>query len=79
MGDENGQRRRKIRRENGGREDIWREGAKGNEAERKTESENTAGEEYRVECNLVETTYFLRLTTNMTHQSAKRTRKDQQK
>lgn len=60
-------------------EKIWTVGARGNEAERKTESENTAGGEYRAECNQVETTSFLCLTTYMNHQSAKRTRKDQQK
>lgn len=56
-------------------EKIWTEGAKGNEAERKAESENTAGggEQGGV------TTSFLRLTTYTNHQSAKRTRKDQQK
>lgn len=60
-------------------EKIWTEGAKGNEAERKTESESRAGGEDRAACNQVETTSFLRLTTYITHQSAKRTRKDQQK
>lgn len=60
-------------------EKIWAEGAKGNEAERTTERENTAGGKSRVECNQVETTSFLPLTTYMNHQSAKRTRKDQQK
>lgn len=47
--------------------------------ERKTERENIAVGEHRAECNQVETTSFLRLTTYMNHQSAKRTRKDQQK
>lgn len=85
-----GQRRGRIRRENVGErrqmeadrmreEKTWTEGAKGNEAESKTESESTAGGEYRAECIQVEPTSFLRLTTDMNHQSAKRTRKDQQK
>lgn len=60
------------------KEKIWTKRAKGNEAERKTERENTAGGESRVECNHIETTSFLRLTTYVNHQSAKRTRKDQQ-
>ena len=61
-----------------GEEKIWTEEAKENEAERKTDRENTAGES-RVECNQVETTSFLRLTTYMDHQSAKKPRKAQQK
>lgn len=49
-----------------GRENMD-EGAKVNEAERRTESEDIAGGDYRVECNQVGTTSFLRLTTYMNH------------
>lgn len=48
-------------------EKIRMEGAKGNEADRKTESDNTAGGANRAEWNQVETTSFLRLTTKMNH------------
>lgn len=58
---------------------LWTEGAEVNEAERKTVSENAAGGQPRVEFNPAPTTSFLRLTTFMNHQSARRTRKDQQK
>lgn len=55
--------RRQMEADSVREEKIWTEGAKGNEAERKPESENTAGGERRAECNQVETTSFLRLTT----------------
>lgn len=55
-------------------ETIWIGEAKTNEARRK----NTPGAQSMVYHNQVETTSFLCLTRNMNHQSAERTRKDQQ-